>query len=159
MLLDGISKAFCMPGFRIGYAVGPSSLIRKVSDLQGQTTSGAVLPAQCAAAAALGQTGPREAFVEDLLGTLSELRDLGLKALANVGAVEVRPPAGALYFYVRLTEANVSSAEVAERLLAEASVACVPGEAFGSPGHLRFNFAVQKTVLQEGLRRIATFFG
>ena len=159
VLLDGVSKAFCMPGFRIGYAVGPPELIQKAADLQGQTTSGAVVPSQYAAAAALGQTDLREAFVAELVETLSGLRDRGLEAFGKMDTIEARPPEGALYFYVRLTEARVSSYEVAERLLAEASVACIPGEAFGSPGHLRFNFAVERAVLEEGLRRIAAFFG
>lgn len=158
VLLDGVSKAFCMPGFRIGYAVGPAELIKKMGDLQGQTTSGAVGPSQVAAAAALGRSEPREAFISDLLDTLGELRDLGLGALGEIDALEVRPPSGALYFYARLRDRGTPSLEVAEKLLTEANVACVPGEPFGSPGHVRFNFAVEKSVLEEGLRRIAAFF-
>jgi len=158
VLLDGVSKAFCMPGFRIGYAVGPTELIKKTADLQGQTTSGAVGPSQYAAVAALGRAEPREAFISDLLGTLGKLREIGLGALGEIEALEVRPPRGALYFYVRLRDAGTPSLAIAERLLTEGNVACVPGEPFGSPGHLRFNFAVERTVLEEGLRRIAAFF-
>ena len=158
VLLDGMSKAFCMPGFRIGYAVGPPELIRKMSDLQGQTTSGAVGPSQYAAAAALGETEAREAFLEDLVSHLSGLREFGLAGFAEMTLIEALPPAGALYFYGRLTDPDATSLDVAERLLVEASVACMPGEPFGSPGHLRFNFAVERDVLDEGLRRIAAFF-
>ena len=159
VLLDGMSKAFCMPGFRIGYAVGPRDLIRKMSDLQGQTTSGAVGPSQYAAAAALGETVAREAFITDLLSRLSSLREVGLAGFSEMGSIEALPPAGALYFYGRLTDPGARSLDVAERLLVDAAVACMPGEPFGSPGHLRFNFAVEEEVLAEGLERIAGFFG
>ena len=148
-----------MPGFRIGYAVGPPDVVRKMADLQGQTTSGAVGPSQHAAAAALGESAPREAFVTDLLSRLSELRELGLSMFAKIDGIEAFQPDGALYFYGRLTDRGATSLDVAERLLADAQVACMPGEPFGSPGHLRFNFAVEREVLEEGLERIADFFG
>ncbi|WP_419941625.1 pyridoxal phosphate-dependent aminotransferase [Candidatus Palauibacter sp.] len=159
VLLDGMSKAFCMPGFRIGFAVGPHELVRKMSDLQGQTTSGAVGPSQYAAAAALGESDAREAFIDDLLSKLSVLRELGLAGFGEIDSIEAMPPDGALYFYGRLTDPGATSLDIAERLLVDASVACMPGEPFGSPGHLRFNFAVERDVLEKGLARIADFFG
>lgn len=159
ILLDGVSKAFCMPGFRIGYAVGPGEVVRKMADLQGQTTSGAVGPSQHAAAAALGESADREAFVEDLLSRLAGLRELGLSRFAEIDGIDAFPPDGALYFYARIAGGGAASLDVAERLLADAQVACMPGEPFGSPGHLRFNFAVEPEVLEEGLERIAGFFG
>lgn len=159
VLLDGVSKTFCMPGWRIGYAVGPAELLARTADLQGQTTSGAVGPSQEAAAAALGRTAEREAFVEQLVSRLRVLRDTGVAALSELDALDVRAPAGALYYYVRLREGGRTSMEVAEALLGEQAVACVPGEPFGSPGHLRFNFAVEEAELEEGLQRIRAFFG
>lgn len=159
VLLDGVSKAFCMPGWRIGYAVTDPDLVRRAADLQGQTTSGAVGPSQHAAAAALGDTEAREAFVERLVARLRGLRDTGVAALEGIDALEVRAPAGALYFYVRLRESGRTSMEVADALLRDQAVACVPGEPFGSPGHLRFNFAVEEAELEEGLARIRAFFG
>ncbi len=158
ILLDGVSKAFCMPGWRIGYAVAGPDLVRRAADLQGQTTSGAVGPSQYAAAAALGRTEEREAFVRDLVARLRGLRDTGVAALSEIAALEVRAPAGALYFYARLRDPGRTSLDVAEALLQEQAVACVPGEPFGSPGHLRFNFAVEEAELEEGLGRIRAFF-
>lgn len=158
VLLDGVSKAFCMPGFRIGYAVGPPELVRKASDLQGQTTSGAVGPSQHAAAAALGQAEDRERFVADMVRRLKGLRESGLAAFAQIDALDVRPPDGAIYFYARLRDRGRSSLEVAEGLLKEQAVACIPGEPFGAPGHLRFNFAVEAETLEEGLRRVRAYF-
>jgi aspartate/methionine/tyrosine aminotransferase len=158
VLLDGISKAFCMPGFRIGYAVGPHELIKKASDLQGQTTSGAVGPSQMAAAAALGRTEEREAFLADLVGKLTLRREQGLAGLQKIEALEVRPPDGSIYFYARLVDDSRTSMDVAEALLRDHAVASVPGEPFGSPGYLRFNFAVERETLDEGIRRIGDFF-
>ena len=112
VLLDGVSKAFCMPGLRIGFAVGPTELIKKASDLQGQTTSGAVGPSQVAAAAALGRTEEREAFVRDLVGKLTGLRRQGLEGFEGIEALDVRPPAGSIYFYARLRDGSRSSMEV-----------------------------------------------
>lgn len=158
VLLDGVSKAFCMPGWRIGFAVGSPGLVGRTADLQGQTTSGAVGPSQEAAAAALGRSEEREAFVDELVGRLRGLREVGVGALSALDSLEVRAPAGALYFYVRLRDGGRASMEVAEALLREQAVACVPGEPFGSPGHLRFNFAVEEAELEEGLARIRAFF-
>ena len=95
----------------------------------------------------------------DLLSRLSGLRELGLSRFAEMDRIEAFAPDGALYFYGRLTDGGGASLDVAERLLADAKVACMPGEPFGSPGHLRFNFAVERDILEEGLERIAGFFG
>lgn len=158
VLLDGVSKAFCMPGMRIGFAVGPVELVKKAADLQGQTTSGAVGSSQYAAAAAFGETEERERFVGDLLRRLKALRRSGLEAFAEIDALEVRAPAGAIYFYARLRDPSRASIDVAEDLLRERAVASVPGEPFGSPGYLRFNFAVEEETLEEGLARIREHF-
>lgn len=160
VLFDGVSKAFCMTGWRIGFAVGPPELMKKASDLQSQTTSGAMHPAQHAAAAALGQSAVREEWVSSLVRRLEGLRTQGLGMLSGVAGVDVFTPAGAIYFFVSLTEgeAQVNSLEVAEQLLKEAQVASIPGEPLGSPGYLRFNFAVEEDVLEEGLTRVREFF-
>ncbi len=160
VLFDGVSKAFCMPGWRIGFAVGPPELIKKAADLQSQTTSGAMHPAQHAAAAALGASAVREEWVGSLVRRLEGLRSQGLELLSGLPGVETFPPEGAIYFFVKLTEAEArtNSLEVAEQLLQEAKVASIPGEPFGSPGYLRFNFAVEEDVLEEGLTRVRQFF-
>lgn len=157
VLLDGVSKAFCMTGWRIGFAAGPRELIDKATDFQSQTTSGAVTPAQHAAAAAFGDAAAREEAVRRMLERLAATRRLGMRELARVESLEVRPPAGAIYFYARVRDRD-SSMEVAERLLVEAGVASIPGEPFGSPGYLRFNFAVDEPTLSEGMERVRAFF-
>lgn len=157
VLLDGVSKAFCMTGWRIGFAAGPRELIRTATDLQSQTTSGAVTPSQHAAAAALGEADERERAIDRLLERLRGTRALALESLAGVEALELRPPPGAIYLYARL-RGDAPSMEVAEELLQEAGVAAIPGDPFGSPGHLRFNFAVEEATMREGCERIRGHF-
>ena len=154
--LDGISKAFSMPGWRIGYAVGPKELIGKMSALQSQTTSGAASPSQHAAAAVLSSPD-RETIVRDFRDILRRRRDMALEVLGGIGALESRVPAGAIYAYPRLKHATDSMA-VAEQLLVEAGVATIPGDPFGTPGFLRMNYSVSDEDLVEGLARIKTFF-
>jgi aspartate aminotransferase len=154
--LDGISKAFSMPGWRIGYAVGPKEVIGKMSALQSQTTSGAAAPSQHAAAAVLSSP-ERETVVRDFRDILRRRRDMAVAALGEISALQLRVPAGAIYAYARLTQ-SADSMTVAEQLLVEAGVATIPGEPFGTPGFLRMNFSVSDEDLIEGLTRIKKFF-
>jgi len=158
--LDGMSKAFSMPGWRIGWSVGPPELIRKASALQSQTTSAAAGPSQYAAAAALASEG-REAIIGDFRQILDRRRRAAHAALQGIPGFDVPLPPGAIYLYGRLgsdDEGNRDSAAVAESLLVETGVATVPGEAFGTPGFLRLNFAVEDEVFAEGADRIRAWF-
>jgi aspartate aminotransferase len=156
VVLDGVSKAFSMTGWRIGFALGPRELIGKASDLQSQTTSGAAAPSQYAAAAAFGRREEREAVVADFLSRLGETRRLAVELLAGTPGLDVRPPEGGIFLWARTVD-GASSADLAEGLL-EAGVACIPGEAFESPGHLRFNLAVESEDIEEGARRVRGYF-
>ncbi|NNK48862.1 MAG: pyridoxal phosphate-dependent aminotransferase [Gemmatimonadetes bacterium] len=154
--LDGISKAFSMPGWRIGYAVGPEPVVQKMSALQSQTTSGAAAPSQYAAAAILSSP-QRDKVVGEFRETLRRRRDMAVAALSGVRGLELRTPAGGIYVYARLTETS-DSMGVAEQLLVQGGVATIPGEPFGTPGFLRMNYSVSDEDLIEGLARIETFF-
>ena len=154
--LDGFSKAFSMPGWRIGYATAPTEIVQKMSALQSQTTSGAAGPSQHAAAAVLAAP-ERDEIVRGFRDILHRRRDTAVAALRDVPGLDVRVPAGAIYLYVRLTETD-NSLKLAEELLVEAGVASVPGEPFGTPGYLRLNYSVADDELAEGLARIQTFF-
>lgn len=157
VVFDGVSKAFSMTGWRIGWALGPEELVSEASDLQSQTTSGAAAPSQFAAAAALERAEEREASVEAAVDRLRRRRDLLADGLEELDALEVRRPRGGMFLFVRLADGR-DSGRVAEELLEGAGVAVVPGEAFGAPGHLRLNFAVEPETLEEGARRIRGFF-
>ncbi|MEN8143600.1 MAG: pyridoxal phosphate-dependent aminotransferase [Gemmatimonadota bacterium] len=154
VVFDGVSKTFSMTGWRIGYAVGPEKLIAKASALQSQTTSGAAAPSQFAAAELYRADSEREEGVADTLEVLTRRRKLGHDLLSGVAGLETRLPDGAIFFFSRATQQR-DSLVLAEELLTKAGVACVPGEPFGTPGHLRFNFAVDESTLEEGLRRVA----
>lgn len=157
VVFAGASKALCMPGWRIGFAAGPEELIDKASDLQSQTTSGAATPSQYAAAAAFGNRELREEATARFVGQLKGLRELAIEALSGLDRIRVRSPEGAIYIYIRLRDGD--SMQEAESLLTEAGVAGLPGDPFGDPGHLRFNFAVRPETLEEGVRRLADYFG
>lgn len=157
VVLDGVSKAFSMTGWRIGFAAGPAELVRKATDFQSQTTSGAAAPSQYAAAAAYSRQEEREAVIADYRERVAGTRRLGVDILGRAPGLEVRPPEGGIFLWVRAEETE-DTASLAEELLVEGGVACIPGEAFGSPGHLRFNLAVERAVLEEGLRRTLEFF-
>ena len=159
--LDGMSKAFSMPGWRIGWSVGPPDLIRKASALQSQTTSAAAGPSQYAAAAALASEG-REAIIGEFRRILDRRRRAAHAALQGLPGFDVPLPPGAIYLYGRLGSGdatNSDSAAVAESLLVETGVATVPGEAFGTPGYLRLNFSVEDEMFAEGADRIRAWFG
>lgn len=155
ILLDGVSKAFAMTGWRIGFAEGPVEIIGRAADLQSQTTSGAAGPSQYAAAAALSQTEEREAAIAEFVRVLDRNRRLGCEVLNGIPALEVRLPEGGIYLFAKVSGGK-TSARIAEELLEE-GVACLPGEPFGSPGYLRLNFAVNEESLREGLDRVARY--
>jgi aspartate/methionine/tyrosine aminotransferase len=144
-----------MTGWRIGFAMGPAELIAKASALQSQTTSGAAAPSQYAAAGVLGAPG-REMIVREFRDVLDRRRKAAVEGLRQVPGLAVSEPWGAIYLYLRLTYTR-DSAAVANSLLQDEGVACVPGEAFGTPGFLRMNYSVDDEQLTEGIGRIASY--
>ncbi len=160
VVFNGVSKAYAMTGWRIGYAVGPRDLIRGAGTMQEQCTGNACSVSQAAALAAL--TGPDEP-VRRMIDEFAHRRRVGLDALAGWPGATVRPPDGAFYFFVRLawnqkalTDAGwpQGATGLAEYLLETARVAIVPGEAFGGPGHIRLSFASPEKDLLTGIARI-----
>ena len=154
--LDGMSKAFSMPGWRIGWAVGPPDVIDQAAALQSQTTSAAAGPSQYASAAVLGSP-ERESIVAAFRETLDRRRRSSLEALRDAPGVEIVDQPGAIYHYLRLPE-GADSMATAEALLLDGGVAAIPGEAFGTPGYLRITYAADDEALAEGVRRIVEFF-
>ncbi len=158
--LDGMSKAFSMPGWRIGWAVGPREIIGKACALQSQTTSAAAGPSQYAASAVLASE-TRESIIGDFIDILDRRRRAAHAALAGLRGFEAHLPPAGIYLYGRLAsdaKGAGDSAAVAEALLVERGVAAVPGEAFGTPGFLRLNFSVEDAVFAEGAERIRSWF-
>lgn len=155
--LDGMSKAFSMPGWRIGWAVGPAEVIEQAAALQSQTTSAAAGPSQYAAASIL-DAPEREEVVGVFRDTLDGRRRRSLEALRGIPDIDVKDQPGAIYHYLRLPEGR-DAVDTAEALLVEGGVAAIPGDAFGTPGYLRITYAGDDEALDEGGRRLAAFFG
>jgi aspartate aminotransferase len=164
LVINGVSKAFAMTGWRIGYAAGPGILIKAMSKVQGQLSSGANMVAQWAAVAALnGSRGDVEAFVR----TYDERRRLAAGILDATSGLSCPLPDGAFYLFPdcsgllgRRTAGGVQidgDATFARELLAAEGVAVVPGSAFGTPGHFRITFAIATDALAEACRRIKRF--
>jgi len=159
VLVNGMSKAFAMTGWRIGYAAGPKDLIAAMSKIQGQSTSNPTSIAQKAAVAALqGGAG----FFEEMVKDLRPKRDFMVERLNAISDVTCPTPSGAFYAYPnvsgiigrRHTTGTISnSADLATYLLEEAHLACVPGEPFGSPSHLRLSYTPNMDIIQRGMDR------
>jgi len=157
VVINGVSKAYAMTGWRIGYAAGPEPLIAAMRKIQSQSTSNPTSIAQAAAIAALEGdqgcvTAMREAF--------KERHDYVVGRLNAMPGVRCRPGEGTFYCFPDFSEAIArmdgvaDDVRLAEWLLEEAGVAVVPGSAFGAPGHVRISFATGLDQLREALDRI-----
>ena len=153
---NGVSKAYAMTGWRIGFAGGPTEIITAMATVQSQSTSNPCSISQAAAVAAL--TGDL-AIVAEMCAAYRERHDFVVEALNGIPGFECRPGEGTFYAFPRITGALearglTSDAELTELLINEANVACVPGGAFGAPGYLRISFASSMESLREALERI-----
>lgn len=163
LTMNGVSKAYAMTGWRIGFATGPRWLLDAMEKLQGQQTSGASSISQHAALAAL--TGPQN-FIETSRGIFQQRRDLAARMLNETPGMSCRTPAGAFYTFAscagligRTTPAGTllkTDEDVAIALLEECDVAVVHGSAFGLGPYIRFAYALDIDTLKnacEGIRR------
>ncbi|WP_170427328.1 pyridoxal phosphate-dependent aminotransferase [Ruegeria arenilitoris] len=151
LTVNGVSKAYSMTGWRIGWGIGPVPLIKAMIAVQGQITSGACSIAQAAALEAI--TGPQD-LLSERRDAMRARRDLVVDGLNRAG-LECAVPEGAFYAFPKTPKKMPVDHEFCHYLLEEAGVALVPGRAFGMPGHLRLSFAYATESLQEGVRRIA----
>lgn len=158
LTVNGASKAWAMTGWRIGWGVGPKSLIKAMIAVQGQITSGACSIAQAAALAAL--TGD-PALLTERRRILKARRDTVVAALNAMSALVCDQPDGAFYVFPSCAALLAHSGGPFEDasafcgwLLDKAGVALVPGSAFGFPGHFRLSFAYSDADLSEGLSRM-----
>jgi len=154
-----VSKTYAMTGWRIGYGLAPESVIGAINKLQSHSTSNPTSIAQKAAVEAL--RGPQDS-VPQMLAEYRKRRDFVIPRLRQIPGVECSMPAGAFYAYPNLRGALNKGGirtplEFADRLLKEASVAVVPGEAFGTDDHVRISYATSMAELERGLDRIHRF--
>lgn len=162
LTVNGVSKAYAMTGWRIGYAGGPSALIRAMAVVQSQSTSCPSSISQAAAIAALN--GPEE-IVRERCRSFQARRDLVVAALNRIEGITCRVPDGAFYTFAgcagligRTTPAGErisNDTDFAEYLLRSVGVAVVPGSAFGLTPYFRISYATSVLELEEACRRIA----
>ncbi|HPD14137.1 MAG TPA: aminotransferase class I/II-fold pyridoxal phosphate-dependent enzyme [Planctomycetota bacterium] len=155
MLLNSLSKAYSMTGWRVGYALGPQQIVEQMTKLQEFVVSHAPAPSQRAALAAITKG---EAFVREMQMRYRALRDLACERLGHCPRVELARPAGAFYVFPRI-EGLTDSFDFCRRLLLDRGVGLAPGCAFGAggEGHVRLCFAVEESILAPALDRLAAF--
>jgi aspartate aminotransferase len=157
VVMNGVSKAYSMTGWRIGYAAGPQKLIAAMKKVQSQSTSNPASISQAAAEAAL--SGDQQC-VKDMVKAFKERHDYVVDALNTLPGVTCAPSDGTFYAFPDFSGAIAdmdgveSCTDLAAQLLETAEVALVPGSAFGAPGCLRLSFAVGMDTLTEAISRI-----
>ena len=160
IIVNGISKAYAMTGWRIGYIAAPEWIVKGCNKLQGQYTSGPCSISQRAAIAAYTQS---QACVEEMRQAFQRRRDLIVKLAKDIHGLEVIEPKGAFYlfpkcnyFFRKSTDGYYikNSTDLSMYLLEKAHVATVGGDAFGEPNCLRMSYATSDENIQEAFRRI-----
>ncbi len=154
--INGVSKAYAMTGWRIGYCGGPKELIAAMTTIQGQSTSNASSISQKAATAALAGD---QACVATMNEAFKERHDYVVAALNGLPGISCLPGSGTFYAFADVSKAMAAlgcntDAEFAELLLNDGGVAVVPGSGFGAPGHMRISFACSLQTLEKAVERI-----
>jgi aspartate aminotransferase len=159
IVAGSLSKTYSMTGWRVGFGLGPKPVIDAVIKLHSHMTSNPTSIAQKAAIEALN--GPQES-VQTMLAEYRRRREFVVDRLRKIPGVSVQTPMGAFYAYPNVRKAMedvgiTTTLDFAEKLLAKAHVAVVPGEAFGTNHHIRISYATSMKELERGLDRIDNF--
>lgn len=167
VVINGVSKAYAMTGWRIGYAAGPRALVAAMTNLQGQSTSNPTSVAQAAAEAALRGD---QACVAAMTRSFRERHDYVVAELNQAAGVRCLAAAGAFYAFANVEEAiarlaaagrlsEATDVAFGDYLLDQAGLSLVPGTAFGLPGHIRISFATSMELLRTSLAAIQRLCG
>jgi aspartate/methionine/tyrosine aminotransferase len=165
VVVNGVAKTYAMTGWRVGWLIGPADVVKGATNLQSHATSNVANVSQRAALAAV--TGDLSA-VAAMREAFDRRRLTMVRMLSEIPGVSCPEPFGAFYCYPSVLgvlgkeirgRRPTSSAALAELILAEAEVAVVPGEAFGTPGYMRLSYALGDDDLVEGVSRIAKLLG
>ncbi|KOR33247.1 aspartate aminotransferase [Achromatium sp. WMS3] len=157
IVINGVSKAYSMTGWRIGYAGGPTEVIKAMKKVQSQSTSNPASMSQAAAVAAL--EGPQD-FIQEMVRIFKERHDYVIERLNAIDGVECLETDGTFYCFPNFSAAMQSipgvktDVEFAEHLINQSEVALVPGSAFGMPDYARISIATSQDNLVKGLDRI-----
>ncbi|HEY5038445.1 MAG TPA: pyridoxal phosphate-dependent aminotransferase [bacterium] len=155
LLVNGMSKAYAMTGWRLGYAAGPAKVMKAIADLQGQSTSNPTAIVQKAGVAALAMP---DSEIQRMVAIFHKRRDMIVEGLNAIPGIKCLKPAGAFYVFPNmkglLKPGRANSMELSEYLLEKARVALTPGIAFGAEGYMRMSYATSEKTIEEGLKRI-----
>lgn len=159
--INGVSKAYAMTGWRIGYAGGPKAIIAAMKKIQSQSTSNPSSISQAASVAALSGD---QSCVREMTKAFKARHDYIVAALNGIPGFKCLPSAGTFYAFPNVTEALRAKGlrddlALSELLLNQEEVAVVPGSAFGAPGYLRLSFACSLDTLKEAIQRITRVMG
>jgi len=158
MVLNGVSKAYSMTGWRIGYCAGPEKLIEAMTNIQSQSTSNPTSISQVAAEAGLnGDQG----FIKEMVRAFKERHDFVVRELNGMAGVSCLETDGTFYVIPNVQPiiermGLADDVALSERLIEQAGVAVVPGSAFGCPGHVRLSIATSMSNLQKAMERLKT---
>lgn len=163
VIVGGVSKAYAMTGWRIGYALGPLPLIKAMNTLQGQTTSNPCSISQYAALEALKVSNDAEEEIAGMIRAFAERRARMVALLRDIPGVTCPMPDGAFYTFPgiesylgRRTPTGQrlnGTVDLAAWLVEAAGIACIPGEVFGDNRHLRFSYACDMETIESGMQR------
>lgn len=157
IVVNGVSKAYSMTGWRIGYVGGPESIIKGMKKIQSQSTSNPSSMAQAGAVAALDGD---QTYIKESTGIFKERHDFVLKSLQEIDGINCIASEGTFYIFpdmnglIEKLDGINNDIELAEFFLEKAEVAMVPGSAFGAPGCMRISFATSMENLEKGMQRI-----
>lgn len=160
VIVNGVSKTYSMTGWRIGYAAGPEPILKAMGNIQSQSTSN---PTSIAQKAAVGALQGGSTFIEHMVKELDVRRRALVEGLNHIAGILCPMPAGAFYAFPNVTillgrrfqgKVLATPFDLANFFLNEASVACVPGEPFGTDSHLRFSYTGPLAVIEEGLHQL-----
>ncbi len=151
VVVNGVSKAYAMTGFRVGWAIANPKVIEAMVNIQAQTTS---CVSGLTQAAAVGALNGIQSGVESLRTTLQNNRDIMINELRTIDGVRVERPGGTFYCFPDFSAYEKSSAKLSKMLLDKVRVVTVPGNEFGMDGHLRLSYCGSIKDIKEGVERI-----
>jgi aspartate aminotransferase len=158
LTFNGLSKAYAMTGWRLGYVAGPRVLIDEIAKVQSHSVTHATSFVQAGGVAAL--TGPQD-FIGEMVSAWDRRRKAVAEGISRIKGMNWTPAEGAFYAFPDARESGMDSMTLADRLLQEAHVAVTPGVAFGAAGegHVRMSFATSDEQLETAIRRMGEYLG
>ncbi len=162
VIINGMSKAFSMTGWRIGWGIGPETVIKAMSKFQSQSVSCAVSFCQKASVTAL-----KNQNLTDVISTLKKRRDTACNLISEINGLKVKSPGGAFYLWIDVSyflnkKFNgvrlETSGDIAKALLDSKHVVVVPGSAFGVEGFIRMSYALDEKVIKKAINKMSKFF-